>query len=199
MQYMKFQCLLKTSCYTAQRKWILSHLEGIILTPLSCAIAPRSTWATWASTQRRSRSTSSSASAARWRGWSWAWTSSRGLPVASASSSETKTTIDLYWKYLCRFYLREDAEAAVRFINGTRLDDRIIRWVRKVIGYPFSHFQNTSNLQDRLGCWFCGGQAVWSRQDWGPGGKNFVNENLWNIGCLWKYLDYWMAVKKMEY
>jgi len=25
------------------------------------------------------------------------------------------------------FYLREDAEAAVRFINGTRLDDRIIR------------------------------------------------------------------------
>ena len=27
-----------------------------------------------------------------------------------------------------RFYLREDAEAAVRFINGTRLDDRIIRY-----------------------------------------------------------------------
>merc|ERR1712012_442243 len=25
------------------------------------------------------------------------------------------------------FYLREDAEAAVRFIDGTRLDDRIIR------------------------------------------------------------------------
>ena len=28
-----------------------------------------------------------------------------------------------------RFYLREDAEHAVRFINGTRLDDRIIRCV----------------------------------------------------------------------
>ena len=38
----------------------------------------------------------------------------------------------LYWKYI-RFYLREDAEAAVRFINGTRLDDRIIRWGIKLI------------------------------------------------------------------
>ena len=26
-----------------------------------------------------------------------------------------------------RYYTREDAEAAVRYINGTRLDDRIIR------------------------------------------------------------------------
>lgn len=28
---------------------------------------------------------------------------------------------------LCRYYLREDAEDAMRCINGTRLDDRIIR------------------------------------------------------------------------
>ena len=26
-----------------------------------------------------------------------------------------------------RYYTREDAEAAVRYVNGTRLDDRIIR------------------------------------------------------------------------
>ena len=28
---------------------------------------------------------------------------------------------------MIRYYTREDAEAAVRYINGTRLDDRIIR------------------------------------------------------------------------
>ena len=48
----------------------------------------------------------------------------------------------------------------------------------------FHIFKTFINLQDRLGCWFCGGQAVWSRQDWGAGGKKFVCENLWNIGCL---------------
>ena len=38
-----------------------------------------------------------------------------------------------------RFYLREDAEHAVRFINGTRLDDRIIRCVVCLIEIiPFS-------------------------------------------------------------
>ena len=28
---------------------------------------------------------------------------------------------------VCRYYTRADAENAVRYINGTRLDDRIIR------------------------------------------------------------------------
>jgi nuclear cap-binding protein subunit 2 len=29
--------------------------------------------------------------------------------------------------YLSRFYLRNDSENAIRFVNGTRLDDRIVR------------------------------------------------------------------------
>ena len=94
---------------------------------------------------------------------------------------ELRITWRKYTNNSTRFYLREDAEAAVRFINGTRLDDRIIRWGRtwmpcgglfiqlEIFCIPVRKFHGNGKSQDRLGRWLCGRQAVWTRQDRGAG------------------------------
>lgn len=74
----------------------------------------------------------------------WVWTSSPEHPVASALSSITSlrpianncpvhSATSFFFVHVVfffskiRYYNRNEAEDAIRFINGTRLDDRIIR------------------------------------------------------------------------
>lgn len=96
------------------------------------------------STQLKNKCMNSSPRVATWRESSSAWTRLRRRRAGSVSSSILLYTVSFLARFetmLCavfnkiwrsltgavRYYTRGDAEHAMRFINGTRLDDRIIR------------------------------------------------------------------------
>lgn len=62
---------------------------------------------------------------------SWASIAIRKRQPAFALSSKLPVDVNTFPAYqqrsCCRYYTREDAENAVRYINGMRLDDRVIR------------------------------------------------------------------------
>ncbi len=67
------------------------------------------------------------------KGSLWVWTNSLEPHVAFVLLSKCLISviqslfIHLISALLTRFYQRCDAEDAIRFVNGTRLDDRIVR------------------------------------------------------------------------
>ena len=75
----------------------------------------------------KSRFGSCSIEQAIFGGWLWAWTDSRELHAGFALSSMLKFWLNHCFLKNLRYYTRTDAENALRYINGTRLDDRVIR------------------------------------------------------------------------
>lgn len=81
--------------------------------------------------------------------------------------------LDKFKKTPCGFcfveyYLREDSEACMRYINGTRLDDRIVRLV-DFVKLPVRLLQCFFRFQSRLGCRLHRGSSVWTWQVRRPG------------------------------